>query len=131
MLRKVLLAAALLVLALPAVAHGQAPPQGLRGFLLRANEPLAHEFPRTPSFVWQGVHEPGKYEFELSMSRTFDDSQILFHQGAIAQPALAVPLQLPWMTGRPYALWAHVRFVGKDGATTGWSAPFGFDMRWR
>jgi hypothetical protein len=35
------------------------------------------------------------------------------------------------MTGRPYALWAHVRFVGKDGTTTPWSAPFGFNMRWR
>ena len=35
------------------------------------------------------------------------------------------------MTGQPYALWAHVRFVGKDGTTTGWSAPFGFNMRWR
>jgi hypothetical protein len=132
MLRKLSLAAALLVLVLPAAARAQdGPPQGLRGFLLRANEPLAHEFPRTPSFVWQGVRRPGTYEFELSMSRTFDESQILFHQAGIAQPAVAVPLQLPWMTGRPYALWAHVRFVGKDGSTTAWSSPFGFDMRWR
>src|SRR6185503_7128271 len=49
---------------------------------------------------------------------------------ALAQPAVAVPLQLPWMTGQPYALWAHVRFVGKDGTTSAWSEPFGFNMRW-
>jgi hypothetical protein len=131
MLRKVSLAAAMLVLVLPGAARAQSAPHGLRGFLLRADEPLAHEFPRTPSFVWQSVHRPGAYEFELSMSRTFDDSQILFRKAGIAQPALAVPLQLPWMTGKPYALWAHVRFKGKDGKTTAWSAPFGFDMRWR
>jgi hypothetical protein len=131
MLRK-LAVAAFVLLALPSAAAAQpaARPQGLRAFLLRADEPVAHTFSRTPSFTWQAVKRPGTYEFELAMSQTFDDSQILYHEAALPQPAVAVPLQLPWKTGRPYALWAHVRFKGKDGTTTPWSAPFGFNMRW-
>ncbi len=44
-------------------------------------------------------------------------------------PATSVNLVLPWFTGKPYALWAHVRAVTTGGATT-WSKPFGFNMRW-
>jgi hypothetical protein len=44
-------------------------------------------------------------------------------------PALALDLTLPWFTGRPYALYAHVRAVTTSGPTR-WSAPFGFNMRW-
>ncbi len=36
---------------------------------------------------------------------------------------------LPWFTGKPYALWAHVRAVTTRGATA-WSKPFGFNVRW-
>ena len=47
-------------------------------------------------------------------------------------PAETVGRQMPWMTGSPYALWAHVRWMSKDGLTaTPWSVPFGFNMRWR
>ncbi len=142
MLRSLILLAAVAALALPApaaahLAAGPPPliaptaaPTNLRGFLLRANEPLSHVFSRTPSFTWSAVKKPGVYQFELSMSRTFDESQILFSDDALPQPATAVPLQLPWMTGQPYALWAHVRFKGGDGRTTAWSTPFGFNMRW-
>jgi hypothetical protein len=114
-----------------AQTHATATPTGLRGFLLRANEPVAHVFPRTPSFTWNPVRRPGVYQFQLAMSRTFDESQILFQANSVPQPAIAVPLQLPWMTGQPYALWAHVRFVSSDGHVGPWSEPFGFDMRWR
>ena len=44
-------------------------------------------------------------------------------------PAVSVNLTLPWFTGKPYALYAHVRSVGTNGASA-WSRPFGFDMRW-
>jgi hypothetical protein len=44
-------------------------------------------------------------------------------------PAVSVNLTLPWFTGKPYALYAHVRSVTTVGASA-WSRPFGFDMRW-
>jgi hypothetical protein len=44
-------------------------------------------------------------------------------------PAVAINLTLPWFTGKPYALYAHVRAVTTRGATR-WSAPFGFNVRW-
>jgi hypothetical protein len=44
-------------------------------------------------------------------------------------PATSINLVLPWFTGKPYALYAHVRAVTTRGATT-WSRPFGFNMRW-
>ena len=47
----------------------------------------------------------------------------------IKVPALALGVTLPWFTGKPYALYAHVRGVSSRGPTR-WSAPFGFNMRW-
>src|SRR5918997_1219674 len=44
-------------------------------------------------------------------------------------PTIAVDLALPWITGSPYALWAHVRAVTRFGASP-WSKPFGFNVRW-
>ncbi len=44
-------------------------------------------------------------------------------------PATSVNLVLPWFTGKPYALYAHVRAVTTRGATA-WSKPFGFNIRW-
>jgi hypothetical protein len=44
-------------------------------------------------------------------------------------PATSINLVLPWFTGKPYALYAHVRAVTTHGATA-WSKPFGFNMRW-
>jgi hypothetical protein len=44
-------------------------------------------------------------------------------------PAVSINLVLPWFTGKPYALYAHVRSVTTQGAS-GWSKPFGFNMRW-
>lgn len=48
---------------------------------------------------------------------------------AIRIPAVSINLTLPWFTGKPYALYAHVRAVTTGGATA-WSKAFGFDMRW-
>src|SRR5262245_21493026 len=47
----------------------------------------------------------------------------------IRVPATSVNLVLPWFTGKPYALYAHVRAVTTRGATA-WSRPFGFNVRW-
>jgi hypothetical protein len=44
-------------------------------------------------------------------------------------PAASINLVLPWFTGKPYALYAHVRAITTRGATA-WSRPFGFNMRW-
>lgn len=45
-------------------------------------------------------------------------------------PALSINLTLPWFTGKaPYALYAHVRSVTTEGASS-WSTSYRFDMRW-
>jgi hypothetical protein len=44
-------------------------------------------------------------------------------------PATSINLVLPWFTGNPYALYAHVRAITTRGATA-WSTPYGFNMRW-
>jgi hypothetical protein len=106
-------------------------PTSLRGFLLRADEAEQHTFPRTPAFSWNAVRKAVRYEFELSTNQNFTDAGILWSDEKVPQPAVSVPLQLPWMTGQPYALWAHVRSVAKNGKTSRWSAAFGFNMRWR
>ena len=103
-------------------------PQGVHGFLLRADEPAADTFPRTPSFAWAPVPGALRYEFELSTSSTFSESGLVWSGSVSGTPAISVPLALPWMTGYPYALYAHVRAVTKS-RTSSWSQSFGFNMR--
>lgn len=139
MARFVLAACLALTLALaPAASSGPRSvavglPSNLRAFLLRVDEPVAHEYPRTPSFAWAPVPERGgHYQFELATSAGFGDSSIVFKDTHVPIPAETVARQLPWMTGSPYALWAHARWVSNDGrSATRWSKPFGFNMRWR
>ena len=109
-----------------------AAPTGLHAFLLRPDETPQRYYPRTPSFSWTPVtNRGGTYDFELATSRGFSEASVLFNYTRVAIPALAVPHQLPWMTGLPYALWAHVRWESANGKTvTPWSQPFGFNMRW-
>jgi hypothetical protein len=111
-----------------------AAPTGLRAFLLRADEPVQDSFPRTPAFAWAPNLNARSYDFQLATSRSFDDSTIVWSTAqrakALQVPALAIPVALPWMTGSPYALYAHVRAHTAAGVTR-WSAPFGFNMRWR
>jgi hypothetical protein len=143
-------------------------PTQLQGFLLRPNESVTHTFSRTPAFAWQPVRGASCYEFELSTSRTFDESTLVWSNSAegtkagkrcgpvktfaadlapqqsgeitetqtqtgtipaIRIPAVSLNLTLPWFTGKPYALYAHVRGVTTSGPTK-WSRPFGFNMRW-
>jgi hypothetical protein len=140
--------ALLLVTPVVATAAAKGPsapaaPNGLHGFLLRPSEPVTHTFPRTPAFAWKPVRGAACYEFQLSTSRTFDGNSIVWTNVSggtnagractgsrrITIPAVSVNLTLPWFTGKPYALYAHVRAVTTRGATK-WSAPFGFNMRW-
>ncbi len=104
-------------------------PQGLHAFTLRANEPVVHTFSRTPSFAWNPVAGAVTYRFELSTSKNFSDSGIVWSSKGLKSPAVSVPISLPWMTGNPYSLYAHVRALTRRGVTA-WSAPFGFNMRW-
>ena len=92
-----------------------------------------HSYSRTPSFTWLPVDQHGgHYKFELATSRAFEDSSIVFKDTNVSLPAETISRQLPWMTGTPYALWAHVRWVSKNGSkATRWSKPFGFNMSWR
>ena len=107
-------------------------PEGLRAFLLRPDEAAQKYYPRTPSFSWSPVDaKGGGYEFELATNRNFSESSVLFTYTKLTIPAVSIAHQLPWMTGVPYALWAHVRWVSANGKQiTPWSQPFGFNMRW-
>jgi hypothetical protein len=107
-------------------------PSGLHAFLLRVDEPVAHQYPRTPSFAWTPAPERGgHYQFELATSPNFEDGSIVFKDVRVPMPAETIARQLPWLTGEPYALWAHVRWMSANGRqATRWSVPFGFNLRW-
>ena len=118
------------MLAFAPVANAALPaPRALKPFLLRADEAPARTFPRTPSFAWQPVRGAKRYEFELATKSTFTESTTLWRTETLKSPTAAIPLALPWMTGSPYAIWAHVRAITRTGATK-WSAPYGFNTRW-
>ena len=68
------LAAIALVPAAATSASASAAPTGLRGFLLRADEPSVNVFSRTPSFAWNPFFRATSYDFELATSKTFDAS---------------------------------------------------------
>ena len=128
----ILFAAAATLLTSSAFARGEAlrAPAGLKPFLLRANEPAAREFPRTPSFSWAPVRGALRYQFQVAKNVTFTDSSVFWQNTNVRGPAVAIPVSLPWMTGNPYAAYARVRAVTNRGLTA-WSAPYGFNLRWR
>ncbi len=109
--------------------RGLAAPKNLKPFLLRASEPAARDFSRTPSFSWAPVKGASAYEFQLSKTSTFQEGAIFWESSTLASPAVAVPLTLPWMTGAPYAAYARVR-AATGKSTSKWSAPYGFNVRW-
>ena len=121
-----------------AATHSPAAPTNLRAFLLRVNEPVSHSYPRTPAFAWSPVHGARCYQFEVGTSKSFTENSLIWsnvpyvsgaHSGCPTVPAISIDTALPWFTGSPYALYAHVRAVTGSGATR-WSAPFGFNVRW-
>jgi hypothetical protein len=127
-----LLALAATVLVPAAQSAPLAAPSGLHAFLLRVDEPLTDTFPRTPAFAWTPYDSARSYDFELATSRSFGENTIVWSTTSRATPlqapAVSVPLALPWMTGKPYALYAHVRAHSASGLSR-WSAPFGFNTR--
>jgi hypothetical protein len=104
-------------------------PTGLHAFLLRANEPVRHEFQRTPAFSWSPVSGASRYEFQLAKTSGFSDASI-FWSSWVKTPAAAIPVALPWMTGQPYAAYGRVRARTAAGTVSPWSTPFGFNVRW-
>ncbi len=55
----------------------------------------------------------------------------MFKDNNVPFPAETISRQLPWVTGDPYALWAHVRWISSDSQrATPWSVPFGINMQW-
>jgi hypothetical protein len=104
-----------------------AAPTRLHGFLLRADEPVEHAFPRTPSFAWDPVPGAVRYQFQLATSSSFRESGIVYGAANLTTPVSAPNVTLPWISGNPHALFARVRAI-KRNSFTPWSAPFGFDM---
>jgi hypothetical protein len=132
MARVLSLAALLAALMLAGSAEAKRPsmaPTGLHPFVLRADEPITHTFSRTPSFGWNPVRGAVTYQFELATSQRFSDNSMVWSTKGLKSPAVAIPVSLPWMTGHPYSLYAHVRAVTRKGPGP-WSTPFGFNMRW-
>lgn len=105
-------------------------PRELKPFLLRASEPAEHSFSRTPSFSWAPVRGALRYEFQVAKTTGFQDGTLFWASSSLRNPAVALPLTLPWMTGAPYAAYARVRAVTHSG-TSSWSAPFGFNLQWK
>jgi hypothetical protein len=84
-----LLAVLLLLVTMLASAQAGPPagPKGLKGFLLRPNEPVTHTFSRTPAFAWQPVRGAACYEFQLATSRTFDDNTVVWSNTSTTRSA--------------------------------------------
>ena len=133
-LRLVLLAvASATLLSASALAQSErslSTPTNLKPFLLTAREAPAHEFSRTPSFSWNPVRGAVRYEFQLAKNITFNDSSVFYATGSVRGPAVAIPLALPWMSGKPYAAYARVRAVNGQGRVSPWSGSYGFNLRW-
>jgi hypothetical protein len=117
----------------PAAQAGFRPPAhptGLRPFLVRVAETPVHIFSRTPSFAWSPVRNAAAYEFELATSPSFNGGSVVWATDTLRTPAVSIPISLPWMTGNPHALWAHVRAISPAGAASDWSEAFGFNTGW-
>lgn len=119
-------------------AHGSAEstdtlraPGDFHAFLLRADEPQATSFPRTPAFAWKPTAGAKRYELVLATSPLFRSSGLIWDDASLTTPVGAVPIALPWVTGDPHSLYARVRAIDSKGNVGPWSAPFGFDVRWQ
>jgi len=107
-----------------------AAPQDVHGFLLRADEPQADTFSRTPSFAWKPVRGASRYQFELSSTRSFASGAVLWSSKTLTTPAVSLPMSLPWVSGTPYSLYGRARGIAPNGSVGSWSTPFGFNIRW-
>jgi hypothetical protein len=133
-LRTLVALACALALLVPATASAGSDdllpaPESLHGFLYRTNDAPSdgETFPRTPAFSWIHVQGANQYELQLSTSRSFSDSSIVW-EGLTRAPVITVPITLPWMTGARYSWYARVRALA-GGLEGTWSAPYGFNLR--
>src|SRR5919197_365814 len=88
-----------------------AVPTSLHAFLLRADEPVVHSFPRTPAFAWNPVPGAVRYQFQLATSATFRENGLVYQTSNLTTPVAAPTVTLPWINGNPYALYARVRAI--------------------
>jgi hypothetical protein len=101
-----------------------ARPARLHAFLLRADEPGATSFSRTPAFAWNPVAGARKYQFQLATSTTFRESAIVYSAKNLLTPVAAPTVTLPWVSDM---LHARVRAITADSVTP-WSTIYNFDM---
>jgi hypothetical protein len=113
----------MLVLAPGAGARSLQAPTDLHAFLLRADEPRATTFARTPAFAWNPVPGAVRYQFQLATSAPFRENAIVY-SAKLKSPVAALTTTLPWITSMMHA---RVRAILPDEVTP-WSAPFHFDM---
>jgi hypothetical protein len=115
-----------------AAATPLAAPTGLHGFVYRATDPVpaSPTYTQLPAFAWNPVAGASRYEIQLATSVTFTDSTILQDQSDVATPVTSLQLQVPWMTGHPYALWVRVRATAGSRVSQ-WGKPFGFNTSWK
>jgi hypothetical protein len=108
-----------------------AAPSGLHAFVYRADEPVKadHTYALMPAFAWNAAQGASSYELQLATSKTFSDATMLY-RAKVTAPVASIQKQVPWMTGKPYALWVRARVVS-GGRTSGWSRPFGFNTAWQ
>jgi hypothetical protein len=106
-------------------------PHGLHAFEFVADEGVRpdHTYAEMPAFAWAPARGAQKYELQLATSRRFSESTLVQTSQSTA-PVASIQVQVPWMTGNPYALWVRVRALSST-STSQWSAPFGFNTRWR
>lgn len=109
-----------------------AAPTGLHAFEYRADEPVRadHTYAQLPAFAWSAIKGASTYELQLATSSTFSETTTFYDNKTYQSPVASVQLQVPWMTGKPYALWVHVRAVA-HGRASPWSTPFGFNTAWQ
>jgi len=132
---KLVLSACALALVVASSAAGSSvplrAPQGLHAFEYVADEGVRpdHTYADMPAFAWAPARGAQRYELQLATSRRFNEATLVQTSQTTA-PVASIQVQVPWMTGNPYALWVRVRALsGKR--TSQWSVPFGFNTRWR
>jgi hypothetical protein len=106
-------------------------PAGLHAFQYVTDEGIKpdHTYAEMPAFAWTPTKGARNYEIQLATSRLFSDATLLYDKPTSA-PVASVQLQVPWMTGNPYALWVRVR-SSSGTRTSPWSTPFGFNTQWQ
>jgi hypothetical protein len=133
-MKLVLSACALALVAASSAAGSSVPltvPQGLHAFEYVADEGVRpdHTYAQMPAFAWAPARGASKYELQLATSRRFNEATLVQTSQTTA-PVASIQVQVPWMTGNPYALWVRVRALSGT-RTSQWSTPFGFNTRWR